>query len=198
MELEKTLDSPLDSKEIKPVNPKGNQPWIFTGRTDAEAEVPILCPPDAKSQLIGKDPEAGQDWRWEEKGDDRGWDGWMASSIQWTWVWANFWRWWRTEKSSVLQSMGSQRAGHDLVSEHDNTTTMKHSVGGSKSWGQPPFKGWGQEEKGTAEKEIVGWHHRFNGHEFKQTQGDSERQGSLAHCSSWGHRVRHDWVIELN
>ena len=66
--LEKTLKSPLDSKEIKPVNPKGNQPWIFIGRTDAEAEALILWPPDAKSCLTGKDPDAGQDWRQKEKG----------------------------------------------------------------------------------------------------------------------------------
>ena len=65
--LEKTLDS-LDSKEIKPVNPKGNQSWIFIGRTDAEAEAPIIWPPDAKSRLIGKDPDAGKIWRQEEKG----------------------------------------------------------------------------------------------------------------------------------
>ena len=63
--LEKTLESPLDSKQIKPVDPKGNQPWIFTGRTDAEAQTPILWPPDAKSWLTGKDPDAGKDWRWE-------------------------------------------------------------------------------------------------------------------------------------
>ena len=67
MVLEKTLESPLDSKEIKPVNPKGNQPWIFIGRTDAEAEAPILGPPDVKSQLIWKDPDAGKDWRQKEK-----------------------------------------------------------------------------------------------------------------------------------
>ena len=66
--LEKTLDSPLDCKEIKSVHPNGNQPWIFIGRTDAEAETPILWPPDAKNQLIGKDPDAGKDWRQEEKG----------------------------------------------------------------------------------------------------------------------------------
>ena len=65
--LEKTLESPLDCKEIKPVNPKGNQSWIFTGRTSAEAEAPILWPPDTKSRLIGKDPDAGKDWSWEEK-----------------------------------------------------------------------------------------------------------------------------------
>ena len=67
MVLEKTLENPLGCKEIKPVNPKGNQPWIFIGRTDAKAEAPILCPPDAKDQLIGKDPDAGKDWRQEEK-----------------------------------------------------------------------------------------------------------------------------------
>ena len=66
--LEKTLESPLDSKKIQPVNPKANQPWVFIGRPDAEAEVPILWPPDAKSQLIGKDHEAGKDWGKEEKG----------------------------------------------------------------------------------------------------------------------------------
>ena len=66
--LEKTLESPLDRKEIKPVNSKGNQPWIFTGRTDAEAEAPILRPSNVKSQLIGRDPDAGKDGRQEEKG----------------------------------------------------------------------------------------------------------------------------------
>ena len=68
MVLKKTLESPLDSKEIKPVHPKGNQTWIFTGRTDAEAEAPILGPPDTKSRLIRKDPDSGKDWRQEEKG----------------------------------------------------------------------------------------------------------------------------------
>ena len=66
--LEKTFESPLDCKEMKPVNPKGNQLWIFTGRTDAEAEAPILWPPDMKNWLIGKDPDARKDWRQEEKG----------------------------------------------------------------------------------------------------------------------------------
>jgi len=102
--LEKTLESPLDSKNIKPVNPKGNQPWIFIGRTDAEAEALTLLPPDAKSWLTGKDPDAGKDWR---------------------------------------------------------------------------------REKGTTKNEMVGWHHRLNGHEFVQTPGDSEGQGSLACCSPW-------------
>ena len=71
--LEKTLESPLGCKEIKPVNPTGNQSWIFTGRTDAEAETPILWPPDMKSQLIRKEPDSGKDWRQEEKDEMVGW-----------------------------------------------------------------------------------------------------------------------------
>ena len=106
--LEKTLKSPLDCKEIEPVHPKGNQPWIFIGRTDVEAEAPILWPPDGKNWLIWKDPDVGKVWR--------------------------------------------------------------------------------QEEKGMTEGEMVGWHHWLNGHEFEQTPGDSEGQGSLACCSSWGHK----------
>ena len=78
--LEKTLESPLDCKEIQAVNPKGNQSWIFIGRTDIEAETPILWPPDVKSWLIWKDPDAGKDWRWEEKGTTEdemvGWHHW--------------------------------------------------------------------------------------------------------------------------
>ena len=101
--LEKTLESPLDSKVIKPVNPKGNQSWIFIGRTDAESESPILWPHDAKNWLIGKAPDAGKDWRLEEK---RATDGWMASPTQWTWVWASSRSWWRIGKLGVLQSMG--------------------------------------------------------------------------------------------
>ena len=104
--LEKTLESPLDSKEIKPVNPKGNQSWIFIGRTDAEAEAPVLWPPDVKNWLIGKDPDTGKDLKAGGEGDDRGCDGWMASSIRWTWVWAGYGSWWWTGKSGVLQSMG--------------------------------------------------------------------------------------------
>ena len=115
--LEKTVQSPLDGKEIQPVNPKGNQPWIFTGRTEAEAEAPILWPPDVKSWFTGKDSDTGKDWR--------------------------------------------------------------------------------QEEKGTTEGEIVGWHHRLNGHEFEQTPGDSEGQGSLACCSPWGHKES-DMTEQMN
>ena len=103
--LKKTFESPLDCK-VKPINPKGNKSWILIGRTDAEDEAPILWPPDAKSQLIGKDPYARKDW--------------------------------------------------------------------------------GQEEKGTTEDEMVGWHHQLNGHEFEQALGVGDGQGSLVCHSPWG------------
>ena len=106
--LEKTLESPLDCKEIQPVHSKGDQSWVFIGRTDVEAETPILWPPHAKSWLVGKDPDAGRDW--------------------------------------------------------------------------------GQEEKGTTEDEMAGWHHRLYGHEFEQTPGVGDGQGGLACCDSWGHK----------
>ena len=137
--LEKTLESPLDCKDIQLVHPKGDQSWVFTGRTDVEAETPKLWPPDGKNRLIGKDPDAGKVWRRESEsevaqscptlcdpwtvahqappsmgfsrqeswsglpfpsplkvggeGENRGWDGWMASLTQWTWVWASSGRW---------------------------------------------------------------------------------------------------------
>ena len=106
--LEKTLESPLDVKEIKPVNPEGNQPWIFNGRTDAET--PILWPPDAKRQLIGKDPHAGKDWGQEKETSEN-------EVVGWTWVWRNSGRQWRAGKPGVLQSMGSQRVRHDWLTE---------------------------------------------------------------------------------
>ena len=112
--LEKILESPLDSKEIQPVHPKGNQSWIFTGRSGAEAETPILWPPDVRNWLIGKDPDAGKDWRPEAKGLT---DGWMASSTWWTWVWVNSGYWWWTRKPGKLQSIGSQRIRHDWATE---------------------------------------------------------------------------------
>ena len=112
--LEKALESPLDCKEIQPGNPKGNQSWIFIGRTEDEA--PILWPPDARNWLIGKDPDAGKDWRQEEKGmtEDEmvGWYHWLNGC-----VWARSGRWWRTGKPGGLQSMRSQRVGHDWVTE---------------------------------------------------------------------------------
>ena len=113
--LEKTLESPLDCKEIQPLHPKGNQSWLFIGRTDAEAETPILRPPDVKNLLSGKDLDARKDWR-REKGMT-GWDGWMVSPTRWTWVWVNSGRWWWTGRPSVLQFMGLQRVRHNLVTE---------------------------------------------------------------------------------
>ena len=117
--LAKTLESPLDIKEIKLDNLKGNQPWKFTGRTDAEAETPILWPPGVKSWLIRKNSDAG------------------------------------------------------------------------KIWGQ---------EKGATDDEMVGWYHWLNGHEFEKTQEDSDRQRSLACCSSWGCKGRiwlSDWATTI-
>ena len=122
MVLEKTLESPLDCK-IKSVHPKGNQSWIFIERTDAEAETPILWPPDVKHLTHWKTP-----WCWEGlkaggEGDDRGRDGWMASLTQRTWVWASARSWWRTEKPGMLQSMGSQSRTR-ITPEKQQTGTL--------------------------------------------------------------------------
>ena len=116
--LQKTLESPLDCKEIQPVHSKGDQSWVFFGRNDAKAETPVLWPPHAKSWLIGKDSDAGRDW--------------------------------------------------------------------------------GQEEKGTTEDEMAGWHHQLDGRESEWTPGVGDGQGGLACCDSWGRRVGHDWATELN
>ena len=97
--LEKMLESPLDCKEIQPAQPKGNQFWIFIRRTDAEAETPIIWPPDAKSWLIWKDPDAGKDWTQEEKG--------MTEDEMTEWHhWVNSMSWWQTGRPGMLQSMG--------------------------------------------------------------------------------------------
>ena len=114
--LEKILESPLDCKEIQPVHPQRNQSWIFIGLTDAEAETPILWPPVVKNWLIGKYSDVGIRLKAGE-GDDRAWDGWMASLTRWTWVWASSGSWWWTGRPVVLQSMGSQGIGHDWVTE---------------------------------------------------------------------------------
>ena len=125
--LEKTFESPLDCKEIKLVNPKGNQPWIFLGRTDAEGEAPILWPPDAKSQLNRKDPKTGKDWRQEKRATE---DVWRASVTWWTWVWANSGQLWRTGKPGVLQFIGSQRIRQDCATEQEQIDHEKklHSL----------------------------------------------------------------------
>ena len=103
--LKKTLEGPLDSKEIKPVNSKGNQPWINIGRTDADTLVTWCEEP--------KRPGCWERFRAEGKGDDREWDGWMESLIQWTWVWANSGREWRT------RTPGMQRVSYNLVTEQE-------------------------------------------------------------------------------
>ena len=100
--LEKTVESSLDCKEIQPVHPKANQCWIFIGRIDAEAETPILWPPDAKNWLTGKDPNVGLKAGGE--GDDRGWDGHMTSPTRWTWIWVGSGCWWWLGKPGMLQS----------------------------------------------------------------------------------------------
>ena len=114
--LEKTLESPLDCKEIQPVNPKRAQSWVFIGRSDVEAEAPILWPPDVKSWFIWKDPDAGKDLRTGGEGDDRGWDAWMASPTQWAWVWVNSRSLWWTGRPGIC-SPWCRRVGHDWATE---------------------------------------------------------------------------------
>ena len=104
----------LDCKEIKSVNPKGNQSWISIGRTHAEA--PILWPPAVKSHSLEKTLVFGR-LKAGGEGGDRGWDGWMASPTQWTWLWVSSRSWWWTGKHGVLQSMGSQRVRHNWATE---------------------------------------------------------------------------------
>ena len=114
--LESPLRVPWDCKE-SPTSPFWrDQPWDFFGRNDAKAETPVLWPPHVKSWFIGKD------WCWEglgagEEGDDRGWDGWMASLTRWTWIWVNSRSWWWTGRPGMLRFMWSQRVGHDWVTE---------------------------------------------------------------------------------
>ena len=122
--LQKTLASPLDCKQIQLVHPKGNQSWVFIGRTDVEAETPIFWPPDAKSWLIWKDPDIRKDWRQEEKGttEDE-----MVSwhHHQWTWVWVNSGSWWWTGRPGMLRFMGSQSVRHDWATELNWTEKWK-------------------------------------------------------------------------
>ena len=113
--LEKNLESPLDSKEIKPVNPKGNQRWILIGRTDAEAETPIVWPPDMKNWLIGKDCDAGKDWRWEEKGMTEDEMVGVIDSMHMSL--SKLQELVMDREACVLQFMGSQRVRQDWVTE---------------------------------------------------------------------------------
>ena len=112
--LEMTLESSLDCKEIKPVNPKGDQSWVFTGRTEVEAETPILWPPEAKSWLTRKDPDAGKDWG-QEKGTTE------DEMVGWHHQFNGHGFWWWTGRSGVLRFMGLQRVGHDWVTELNRT-----------------------------------------------------------------------------
>ena len=112
--LLETLESPLDCKEIQPVDRKGNQSWIFTGRTDAKAETLATW---YKELTNLKRPCCWERLRVGGEEDDRGWDGWTASPSQWTWVWVNSGSWWWTGRPGVLQSMGSQRVKHDWLTE---------------------------------------------------------------------------------
>ena len=125
--LEKTLENPLDCKEIKPANPKGNQFWIFIGRTDVEAETPILWPPGVKSWLIWKDPDAGKDWRQEEKGmtEDEmvGGHHWLDGHEFEQALGVG-----DDGKPGVLQSMGSQRVGHNWATELNWIETDKVQI----------------------------------------------------------------------
>ena len=113
--LEKTLESPLDCKEIQPVYPK-DQSWVFIGRTDVEAETLII------GNLMRRADSFERTWLWERlktggEGNDRGWDGWMASLTLWTWVWVNSRSWWWAGRPGMLQSMGSQRVRDHWVTE---------------------------------------------------------------------------------
>ena len=130
--LEKTLESPLNCKEIQTVHPEGDKSWVFIGRTNVEAETPILWPPDAKSWLIWKDPDAGKDWGQKEKGTT-GWDSRMASLTQWTWVWVDSGSWWWTGRPGVLQFMGLQRVRHDWLNWTELTCLLRNLYAGQEA-----------------------------------------------------------------
>ena len=117
--LEKTFESPLDCKEIQSDYPKGNQSWTFIGRTDGETETLILWPPDAKNWFIWKDSDAQKDWRQEENGMTE------DEMVWWTWVWVTSRSWWWTGKPGMLQSMGSQRVGHNLMNEQQQNRELR-------------------------------------------------------------------------
>ena len=119
--LEKTSDSPLACKEIQPVHPKGNQSWMFLGRTDAEAGTPILWLPNGKSWLIER-PWCFERLKAGGEKDDRGWNVWMASLTQWTWIWIDSGSWWW--RPGMLYSMGLQRVGHDWATELNWTESL--------------------------------------------------------------------------
>ena len=124
--LEKTLESPLHSKEIQPVHPKGDQSWMFIGRLKLKLQY--------FGHLMGRTDLLKKPWCWERvmgggEGDDRGWGGWMASPTQWTWVWVDSGSWWWTVRPGLLWFMGSQRVGHDWATEL-NWTELNWERGG--------------------------------------------------------------------
>ena len=132
--LEKTLQSPLDCKEIQPVHPKGNQAWKFIGRTDAEAETLILWPPVVKNWLIGKKP-----WCWERlkawrERDNKGCDDWMAWVTRWTWVWASSGSWWPTGKPGVLHALFTNACSPWVCKDLDMSERL--------NWTELHFKEW--------------------------------------------------------
>ena len=154
--LEKTLESPLDCKEIQSVHLKGEQSWVFIGRTDVEAEIPVLWPPHAKLTHWERP------WCWEGlgaggEGDDRGWNGWMASPTRWAWVWVNSESWWWTRGPGVLQLMGSQRVGHDWATELNwAMLILKRRRGKPRLLSQWPLRMWGVDSE---TKETCLWAH---------------------------------------
>ena len=136
--LEKTLESPLDCKEIQPVHSEGDRSWVFIGRTDVEAAAPIIWPPDSKSWLIQEDPD------WERlraggEGDNRGWDGGMASSARLTWFWVDSGSWWWTGRPGMLQFMASQRVEHDWATELNWTESLECVFCFLLFWGDLPI-----------------------------------------------------------
>ena len=192
--LEKTLESPLDNKEIKPVNPKGNHPWIFMGKTEAEAEAPIFWPPE------GELTHWKMLWCWKRlnaKGEEggRGWNGQIASLTQWTWVRANSERWWRTGKPGVLQCMESKIVGQRLNKNNKNAAYMgfpgssvvENLPAKQETWQEPWVWSLGWDD--PLEKEMV-THSSILAWETPWTEEPSGLQ-------SMGYqRVRHDWVTK--
>ena len=137
--LVKTLENPLDCKEFQPVHLKGDQSWVFIGKTDVEAETPILWPPNAKCWLIWKTLMLGKIEGRRRRGRQR-MNGWMALPTQWTWVWMDSKRWWWTGRPGMLWFMGSQRVGHNWTTELNWTDTETSKMFGIRH--RDPDKVW--------------------------------------------------------
>ena len=156
MVLEKTLESPLDCKDIQPVHPKGNQSWILKKGLKLQYFGPLVWRTDS----LEKRP-----WCWERlraggEGDDRGWDGWMTSPTQWTWVWASCGSWWWTGKPGVLQSTGSQRVRHGWATELNWTCWCVNILGDYIGQKKEGITGKGSIEKQRCEA-GKGWAYFF-------------------------------------